>query len=152
MLEQSTTHIVRVCRVCGEPGLIVRPEMPTHRPYQQPYCHTHWAALSRERKVNGRPLGHREHDPDGYMKVWILKDGWIQGVGEHRVVMEQMLGRPLQKGESVHHKNGRRDDNRPENLELWVGPIRWGQRAAELRCPHCSKDYLSVRQRQRLLL
>lgn len=55
--------------------------------------------------------------------------------------MEQKLGRKLVRGESVHHKNGVRADNRPENLELWVGPIRSGVRATELRCPHCSEPW-----------
>ena len=45
--------------------------------------------------------------------------------------MEALLGRHLVPGDTVHHRNGVKDDNRPENLELWVRPQPPGIRAAE---------------------
>jgi hypothetical protein len=42
--------------------------------------------------------------------------------------MERILGRSLRPGENVHHRNGVRDDNRPENLELWSTSQPSGQR------------------------
>lgn len=53
-------------------------------------------------------------------------------IREHTLVMSTQLGRPLRKGENVHHKNGNRLDNRPENLELWVSMQPSGQRPEDL--------------------
>lgn len=56
---------------------------------------------------------------------WLGTDGYVHyarhkekngEILEHRQVMSEVLGRPLEKGEVVYHKNGVRNDNRPENL------------------------------------
>jgi hypothetical protein len=64
-----------------------------------------------------KPNGTGSVNREGYKTIWERKKVRL----EHRVVMERHLGRELVAGETVHHKNGNRLDNRIENLELWAG-------------------------------
>ena len=65
--------------------------------------------------------GHTKKRSGGYIAVFLPshpyanKEGYVM---EHRLVMEEHIGRYLKKGEEVHHINRKRDDNRIENLAL----------------------------------
>lgn len=92
--------------------------------------------------MNGDPLvtqtpnrgSKRYKDPSGYIFIYApghpmaKSDGYI---AEHRKIMADHLGRALLRNENVHHINGIRDDNRIENLELWVINQPSGQRVAD---------------------
>lgn len=70
--------------------------------------------------------GGRHRHKDGY--VWFAPAGMM----EHRHVMQEHLGRPLRNSETIHHKNGVRDDNRLENLELKDSHHGEGQNISDL--------------------
>lgn len=56
---------------------------------------------------------------------------------EHRYLMQQSIGRPLEKWEQVHHRNGMKSDNRLENLQI----VTHAQHRGEVTCPHCGKMF-----------
>ena len=92
------------CEVCGG---TYRPRKATQRFCTKPCRYLDargfYIDLNGYRMVpgNGHPNQHR----NGY-------------IAEHRLIMSNILGRPLRKGESVHHIDGDRQHNDPSNLQL----------------------------------
>jgi len=84
------------------------------------------AHLRQKSKARGR-----FKDKHGYIVLSPRKGEAGYQQPEHRAVMEAMIGRKLEDHETVHHKNGIRDDNRPENLELWSGRHGRGHRVED---------------------
>lgn len=91
-------------------------------------CSNHYQIAKRngdplvlKRSSNGSGSTCKTH---GYRVVYL--NG--RRIVEHRLVMERLLGRPLLVHENVHHRNGVKTDNRPENLELWSSSQPPGQR------------------------
>ena len=105
-----------------------------HLPHRRT-CRTCRTCRSDAGDANGNWKGGRTRHKAGY--VMVRAPGHPRAgrrspyVFEHILVAEEILGRHLVDGESVHHRNGVRDDNRPENLELWTRPQPSGIRVSD---------------------
>lgn len=114
---QSRNRVKLTCQTCGK-EFERSPSVAARQTHCSMRCKANDVARPVGRTHNGRPV---RYDHAGYVLVWepehpnkTLK-GWQ---GEHRLVAEAVLGRILKSDEHVHHINGIKDDNRPENLQV----------------------------------
>lgn len=122
--RQANPNRRTTCEYCGKP--LQKNVKPKVR-----FC-SRSCALAARNKHGGHSLpdGAKYKDNTGYIRIKV--DG--QWLLEHRYIMEQKLGRPLEPHERVHHRNGNRSHNTHENLELWTVKRKdpAGQRASDL--------------------
>lgn len=100
------------CKICGNP-VYVKP----HQDGLKQYCSL--ACQAEGQRIQG--AGASRQRSDGYIEVYFPKHPDANSNGmmmQHRLVMEEMIGRRLETHEHVHHKNGVKNDNEPPNLEL----------------------------------
>lgn len=79
-----------------------------------PKWHVEKVSAGQKTRWEGKSSGVSQK-PRGYV---VYTTGPNKGLTVHKVAMEEFMGRPLAKGEIVHHINGIRSDNRIENLAL----------------------------------
>jgi hypothetical protein len=124
------------CATCAQ--TFSRSRKPGGRIYrEQKYCSPECRhEMIRRRAYNRFSNGELKRHVKRHGYIWIsvpalANNGVKTEMLEHRYVMQQKLGRPLFKAETVHHINGNRQDNRIENLELFSSRHGPGQRVID---------------------
>jgi hypothetical protein len=120
--QMNNNKIIQKCPVCNKyyefSRHLANHKSKTNNEYKT-FCSKSCSLTYRQKDVAMGFKGGR-FNSRGYILIMSKNHPFnVRGyVFEHRLVMEKYLGRYLNKDEQIHHKNGIRNDNRIENLEI----------------------------------
>lgn len=100
--EATIVDKSHVCQNCGT--------VFTNKNKDRKFCTVECACEFKRNKPKNAKLSK-----DGYKRIWLTDGSCIK---EHVYVMEQHIGRKLEKNECVHHIDGNRSNNDIQNLKL----------------------------------
>lgn len=140
--KPGRNHPTGTCPQCGKTF-----QARDYRP--RTFCSSKCWGLSRRRppkwttfvKVDLEKVLTRLRRKGQYVAVYLPQHPVATRNGEilvHRLVVEQHIGRYLDRSEMVHHRNAVKDDNRIENLQIVVHALPGGS----VLCPHCRREFL----------
>lgn len=121
------------CKTCGK---------TFERPHgkQRLYCSRSCAQTAR---TKAGEFVRDEGAIQAHMNGYLMEKRGGRWHMQHRLIVSEKLGRPLEPFERVHHINGHRDDNHPENLELWIARGKSKKDPAGQRWSDLMNEFLS---------
>ena len=129
ILWRESRKIKKTCSVCSKEFVKCFSRKKT---FCSKKCSNAWRTQAQSGKGNPNWNGGRTKEiRSGYINVLVEKGVYKR---EHRIIMEKYLGRKLSRFELVHHRNGIKDDNRLENLQIVTHTTHFGQ----IICPNCN--------------
>lgn len=140
---KKRSHWLCTCLLCGNEEARVPTNSLTKGIITACSCNQGWLGYHRTRvpkpkkekvKKSRPPKKYRVLSSHGYVRLFEPEHPNADHTGrvyEHTFVMSKSLRRALVDNENVHHKNGDKQDNRLENLELWSTSQPYGQRVSD---------------------
>lgn len=117
----ATPNVFYHCLSCGKEVATYR-SPSARKSFVAKFCGLRCVGMFQRGSGNPAWNGGRYEDQNGYINIFLPDHPYSNVKGyiyEHRFIMEQILNRFLKQEEVVHHKDEIKNNNEPENLQLF---------------------------------